>query len=1049
MRRLLAALWMVAAPALAASDMRVIDDFTDLAAWKAAASDDVKAEVVRAPRASGKAGAGLCLRYDFGRVSGYAVLRRALPIEFPSNFALVLRLRGSGPPNAFQFKLVDASGDNVWWVNRPGYMPPRTSTELVMRKRQIDFAWGPISDRSLERAAAIELVVASGEGGRGELCFEHLALRTLPPPGPLPPVLAGASVASAQAGHALDGKPDTAWRSTRGGAQTWQADFSVPRELNGLLLRWADGARASDFDVQYSDDGKRWRTVRRVRDSGRDLVPLWLPDGETRHVRLALQRGPQAGYALAEFRPIGPTEWATPNDALRALALAAPRGRYPRAYVGEQNYWTLVGVDRGGANAALISEDGAIEPRKAGPSIEPFVIDEAGRLSTWADVRIDHALRDGYLPLPQVRWTGSDHLLAIEAGADGAPEHAQLIARYTLTNTATQPRTLTLALVLRPWQVNPPTQLLNTAGGVSAVRHVAWRGSTLRVDGRDWLHAVTPPNAVGAAAFDHGDALDLALRNALPPLDELGDAQGLASAVLRWRLELAPGESRSIAIVLPMAGRALPSADAQTRLDAIAGAWRGRLNRVTLRVPPAAQPIADTLRSALAQILISRDGAALQPGTRSYARSWVRDGAMMVAGLLRLGEVDAAREFVQWYAGHLFANGKVPCCVDARGADPVAENDSHGQFIYAVAELWRHTRDRNLIETLWPKVDAAARYMEQLRLSERTPANRSPGREAFYGMMPASISHEGYAAKPMHSYWDNFWALTGYRDATELARVLGHNERAAELARQRAQFESDFESSLAAAVAQHRIDHLPGAAELGDFDPSSSTMIFSPAGIETRVPRALLESTWERYWQECLTRRDGQRAWTDYTPYELRSVSAFVRLGQPERAHALLDFFLRDRRPAAWNGWAEVVGREPREPRFLGDMPHAWISSDYIRSALDLLAYARDSDGALVLGAGIPQAWHRAGPIEVRGLRTAHGKLDFQLERVEPMQLRLVVGAGLEPPPGGLWFAWPGAGEPPSSTADGKPLAWQGRLLRLPDGAVDLRMPWPAEQAGR
>jgi hypothetical protein len=366
-----------------------------------------------------------------------------------------------------------------------------------------------------------------------------------------------------------------------------------------------------------------------------------------------------------------------------------------------------------------------------------------------------------------------------------------------------------------------------------------------------------------------------------------------------------------------------------------------------------------------------------------------------------------------------------------------------------VAELWRHTRDRKLIEPLWPKVDAAARYMETLRQSERTAANRSAGREAFYGMMPASISHEGYAAKPMHSYWDNFWALTGYRDATDLARVLGHHERAAELDGQRAQFDADLKASLAAAVAQHRIEHLPGAAELGDFDPSSSTMIFSPAGAETGVPRALLESTWERYWRECVTRRDGQRVWNDYTPYELRSVSAFVRLGQPDRAHALLDYFLRDRRPAAWNQWAEVVGREPREPRFVGDMPHAWISSDYIRSALDLLAYARESDGALVLGAGVPPAWLQTGPVEVRGLRTAYGKLDLRLERTEPSLLRVLVGAGLEAPLGGVWFVWPGTGDPPRSTADGKPLAWQGRVLRLPEGAVDLRLPWPAEQASR
>ncbi|HSW26755.1 MAG TPA: hypothetical protein VLJ62_28630, partial [Burkholderiaceae bacterium] len=633
------------------------------------------------------------------------------------------------------------------------------------------------------------------------------------------------------------------------------------------------------------------------------------------------------------------------------LAKALPRGRLPRGFVGEQSYWTLVGVDGGGAHAAVISEDGAIEPHKRGSSLEPFIIDESGRVTSWADVGIDHALRDGYLPLPRVHWSRPGLALSIEAAADGTPARAQLIARYTLANTGAAPRRLTLALALRPWQVNPPAQFLNTPGGASRVQRLAWQSGALRVDGQPWLQALTPPHSVVAGTFDSGDVLvDAAAQQ---PLRTLVDDQALAGAALRWTFQLAPGESRSVAVVLPLAGDAAAPARAddawaRARLDAVAALWRERLNRVALVLPAEAQPIVDTLRSSLAHILMSRDRAALQPGTRSYARSWVRDGAMMVAGLLRLGEVQAARDFVQWYARFLFASGKVPCCVDARGADPVPENDSHGEFIFAVAELWRHTGDRALLRSLWPQVDAAARYMEQLRQSERSALNREPGREAFFGLLPASISHEGYSAKPVHSYWDDFWALAGYRDAAELAAALGERARAAELAQQRDEFAIDLGRSLRLAMVQHRIDHLPGAAELGDFDPTSSTLIFSPAGAEMLVPRSTLEATWERYWRESLERIEGRRVWDAYTPYEWRSVSAFVRLGQPQRAQALADFFMRDRRPAAWNQWGEVVVREAREVRFLGDMPHAWISSDFIRATLDRLAYERDSDSALV-----------------------------------------------------------------------------------------------------
>ena len=82
-----------------------------------------------------------------------------------------------------------------------------------------------------------------------------------------------------------------------------------------------------------------------------------------------------------------------------------------------------------------------------------------------------------------------------------------------------------------------------------------------------------------------------------------------------------------------------------------------------------------------------------------------------------------------------------------------------------------------------------------------------------------------------------------------------------------------------------------------------------------------------------------------------------MRLGQPERARELLGLFLADRRPPAWNQWPEVVYRDLRAPNFLGDLPHTWVASDFIRSFLDLLAYERDSDQALVLAAGVPDDW--------------------------------------------------------------------------------------------
>src|SRR4029453_4219836 len=127
---------------------------------------------------------------------------------------------------------------------------------------------------------------------------------------------------------------------------------------------------------------------------------------------------------------------------------------------------------------------------------------------------------------------------------------------------------------------------------------------------------------------------------------------------------------------------------------------------------------------------------------------------------------------------------------------------------------------------------------------------------------------------------------------------------------QRDEFRTDLMTSLRQATASHGIAYLPGAAELGDFDPTSSTIAIAPAGELHRLPPALVHATFERYWREFVDRRDGRKSWNDYTPYELRNVSAFLRLGWRDRAHALLDFFMAARRPAAWNQWPEVVGHD-------------------------------------------------------------------------------------------------------------------------------------------
>lgn len=1026
----------------ASTSGRTLDGFDDPSAWTVVTSDQVGASLRAVPGRDG--GKALCLDYDFNGVSGHAGLQRRLPLDYPDNYRFVFDLRGDSPRNDLQFKLIDAGGDNVWWVNRPHYAFPRDWSEVAYKRRHIDKAWGPDPDKTLRHSEKVEFTVYSKVGGKGSVCFDDLRLEPLPAEDDSPlHATASATPSPHEAANVTDENPASAWTGAFDAQSVPELtlDLGRRREFGGLSLQWG-AAFASRYALALSDDGKTWHSVRTVvdGDGGRDWVAL--PESEARYVRLRLLAGPEAGFALQSLR-IEPLAFAaTPNDFIASVAQDSPRGRFPRGFSGEQSYWTIVGVD-GGSDQGLIGEDGAIEVAKGGFSIEPFVQVD-GKTLGWADVTAAQSLQDGYLPIPSAHWTHADFALDITAFASGDAAHSQLWARYRLSNTGTAPRSYVLALALRPWQVNPPTQFLNTPGGWSPIRHLTLDRSGGRAEAGEGdvpprqLRLLQAPDELAASSFDAGEIAARLATGRVPEVAitaQADDAQGLASGAWLYRITLAPGESREIGWTSALSGE-LPEwrepfpgiALLQRQQEATAARWRDALDRVHFRVPAQGQPLVDTLRTATAHMLISRIGPRLQPGTRSYARSWIRDGAMISEGLLRLGREDVVRDFVQWYAPYQFARGKVPCCVDARGSDPVPENDSHGELIFNIAEYARYTGDMPFLKAMWPHVRGAFDYMEVLRASERTEANRVRN-PAFYGMMPASISHEGYSAKPMHAYWDDFWALRGYDDAAAVAGMLGKREEAKAMAAARDQFRADLDASLRSAVARHGLDYLPGSAELGDFDPTSTTIALVPGNAQGWLPAAQLDGTFQRYWREFAQRRDGLREWKDYTPYEWRNVAAFLRLGWRERAAEAVRFFFRDRQPQGWNQWAEVVSHTPRKPFFVGDLPHAWVASDFVRSALDMFAYERAGDGSLVLAAGIPVDWLDGQGIAVDGLRTPYGPLSYSLRR-DGGVLRLDVAGDALRAPGGVVLPWPYAGRPGPVRVNGRRV-WPAGELRL------------------
>ncbi len=1047
-RSALATAFVVATAVSNFAQSRQLDDFTTAEGWTVATSEGAQATV---SHSVGKTGGALVLDFDLSQAYGHAIARKAFNVDLPANYQFTFDLRGDCPVNNFEVKLIDEH-ENVWWIKRLAVKFPEQFEKQHVRKRHITYAWGPLRTPEIKHVRAIEFVVSSATGGKGRIYISNLRFE------PIDDSLAANARAKVTATH---GSPKTDARGTvtenwsvpasanaaGAGEQSLTLDFGYEREFGGLALDWAPGKHAARYDVQTSSDGRDWQTIASVEsgNGGRDYV--YLPEKQGNFLRLALPAGVAAsGVELARLEVLPPQFGLNENTFFEGIARQERRGLFPKYYLGEQCFWTTAGSPADGDNA-LIAETGQIEVARSAFTVEPFLYID-GQLITWNDVQLTQSLENGYLPIPTVEWKRGDLTLRITTFAAGpAGPNSVLLTRYRLEN-AGQPVKGKLFLAIRPFQVNPPWQSLFRAAGWARIERVQLAGGVVQVGDRH-LIPLDHPSAFGATTFAGGEVTEHLARGVVPEPNSVEDKNGFASAALAYEFELATGASKEVRVASPFhaGGEPIPSnisaeeaagyadeAQAATR-----AMWEAKLDLFQVRLPAAAQPVIDTIKSNLAYIFINQDGARFQPGSRNYQRSWIRDGSLTSTALLELGLNDAVKAFADWYAPFQFPSGKVPCVVDQLGGDPTPEHDSHGQLIYLFMQVYHFTQDKEWLRAKWPHVVRTVRYIQELRATRKVEPYRSgtPEQRALYGLMPESISHEGYSAKPMHSYWDDAFTLRGLKDATTIAEILGETEAAKEFAAERDDFRKDFYNSIRLAMQNTGVDYIPGCAELGDFDATSTTVLVQPGNEVGHLPEPALSRTFEKYFERFVARRDGKLEWLDLTPYENRVIGTYVYLGQKDRALACLDYFMSLRRPAGWNHWAEVVFRDPKTPRMIGDMPHTWCGSDFIRSVRGMFVYEREQDEALVVAAGVADAWvtDPAG-IEVISLPTYCGKISYTLKSRRAADgsvnaVDVTIADGLTIPAGGVILRSPLSRPIRSVSGDGHLVSPGGSEIRI------------------
>ena len=940
----------------------VVDGFETPESWMPVASGlaELTLDNPESPR-----GLALRMTFDFKGGRGFVVARKEIRFPLSQTWEFRFRLRGEVPPNRFEFKIVDPSGTNVWrWTEEP-LQVSEDWRELVITSSQMPFAWGPAGGGVPSEIGVIEFAIAAGDGGAGALWIEDFRWVDT---GPLEAVSCQASSGNPQGlsnGHGwISGAEDS--------SPCLEIDFGRPREIGGMILHWLpQGARDLMVETLHGSD---WREVLELKMVAGTTTPIPLHCPPTQRLRLSLQ----AGAALSRIEWKGPEFSRSDDEFLHSIATTGEPGAFPKYWLRRQTLLTPIGSPDGGPRA-MMNEEGLVEIDAASPTIEPFLHD-GKHLWTWHNALIHQSLESTWMPLPRSHWTCGDLSLEIAAEPTGEGLTGGTIVRYLVQNSSAAAKTIRLHLVVRPFQATPPWQHHRLLGGKSTISSIEFDGRTCLLNGTRKVISIETPDHVGARPFASGPVIDRLRDGELPIEPKVVDPLGLAEAVFTFDLEVAASGSEQRSVFLPFGPSSeLPAGDS---LKTATRRWNAELGTTCFDVPPAWEDAAQAWKTAAAHILVNRQGAAIHPGPRRYTRAWIRDGVVMGAALARAGSAAPYFDFIKWYEPYLREDGFVPCCVDETGPDWLVEYDSQGQWLHGIAECHRFGAGDAFALDLWP---SALRCIQHTReLLERRPAEGydHPDKLGFRGLLPESASHEGYLSHPVHSYWDDFWAIRGLIDIQRLAKHLNRPEHEQSMIREMvSEIIVAVKTSLRITMELREIPYVPGSVEWADFDPAATAVAMMILDGLDVLPADGLQDTFDRYLKGFRDRVSGAMPWNNYSAYEMRIVTALTRLGRRSDAIELLIFLLKDRRPCVWNQWPEITWKDPDSPGHFGDLPHTWIGAEYVLGFAGLFAYERAADDSLVLAAGLPVEWFENGRTNgVTNLATYFGPVTFSLK---------------------------------------------------------------------
>jgi hypothetical protein len=472
------------------------------------------------------------------------------------------------------------------------------------------------------------------------------------------------------------------------------------------------------------------------------------------------------------------------------------------------------------------------------------------------------------------------------------------------------------------------------AGG--PIGKIAWNEGQLRINDR-WTLSVEPPPAAVSVGHE-GDPGWKSSRSSARTWQGQ-DGWGFA------RIELAAGPAARLTVCDSVPAQVNPLVYPAVRS--------------TLHLDLPDRRFVDCLNAQVAHLMMGLLDRRTPPGEpTNYPLAWQRDGVAVVAGLVRAGQVEVAKELARYFAENDFFGGFG------------AEGDAPGQGLRVLEDVAGRVRDPAFDQWLWPHAARKAALILKMVSTDK------PLRAAYSGpIVPAHRRRDDLdlVCEPARggrimgrmdfcrpASYITAVSCQGLRGAASLARRLKHDEEAARW--------------LAAArrLQQAWLDE--------------------PQWNESRTYISALWPTWvaagdKAGYRRHLLENSNPQSYEPWTYFSAAMTHQWVLLDDSGRVWQNLEWFWKKQTSPGLYTWWEGTGEENTFHLWEGVRgwtnppyvtPHYWTAGEVLALQVEMLAYVDPSgpESVLVIGAGVPRSW-LARPMEVRGLPTCLGTVDW------------------------------------------------------------------------